>query len=810
MFSDTIAGWKIFRNAQRRKEAQAMMDAFSKSMAIIEFTLDGTIITANDNFLRAMGYSLGEIQGQHHRMFVEPGYQNSNDYHAFWERLGRGQFESGQYLRLGKGGKPIWIEATYNPIFDAKGHPYKVVKFATDITARKLRDADYEGQIAAIGKSMAVIEFSLDGKILTANSNFLDAIGYSLNEIVGQHHSMFVDSAQRDSIEYRRFWEKLGRGEYDSGQYLRIGKGGRQIWIQASYNPIVDAAGKYFKVVKFATDITQQKLRDAESAGQIAAIGKSMAVIEFLPDGTILTANDNFLQTLGYSLDEIKGKHHSLFVDATYRQSPEYRMLWDKLGRGEYDSGQYLRIGKGGKRVWIQASYNPILDANGKCFKVVKFAADITAQKERNAEFEGQLAAIDKSMAVIEFTLDGKILKANENFLKTMGYSAAEITGQHHGMFVDPTYRQSAEYKLFWERLGRGQYDAGQYLRLGKNGKKIWIQASYNPILDANGVPFKVVKYATDITEQKNAAATTQQAIEDVMRVMSAVASGNLSEKITRDYDGPFAQLKANVNDTCNTLTEIISNIRQASTLITSAATEIADGNSDLSQRTEEQASSLEETAASMEEMMSTVKQSTENAIQASQLAADVLRRARSGGEVVERAVQAMDEINRSSKRVADIIGVINDIAFQTNLLALNAAVEAARAGDQGRGFAVVAGEVRNLAQRSAGAAKEIKELISDSVSKVADGTQFVNQSGQTLKELVETIGKVDMMMREISDTSQAQKAGIEQVNQAVAQMDQVTQQNAALVEEATAASEAMAEQSQKLQEMVGFFRVGS
>lgn len=810
MFSDTIAGWKIFRNAQRRKEAQAMMDAFSKSMAIIEFTLDGTIITANDNFLRAMGYSLGEIQGQHHRMFVEPGYQNSNDYYAFWERLGRGQFESGQYLRLGKGGKPIWIEATYNPIFDAKGQPYKVVKFATDITARKLRDADYEGQIAAIGKSMAVIEFSLDGKILNANSNFLDAIGYSLNEIVGQHHSMFVDPAQRQSTEYRRFWEKLGRGEYDSGQYMRIGKGGRQIWIQASYNPIVDAAGKCFKVVKFATDITEQKLRDAESGGQIAAIGKSMAVIEFLPDGTILTANNNFLATLGYSLDEIKGKHHSLFVDATYRQSPEYRMLWEKLARGEYDSGQYLRIGKGGKRVWIQASYNPILDANGKCFKVVKFAADITEQKERNAEFEGQLAAIDKSMAVIEFTLDGKILKANKNFLQTMGYSAAEITGQHHGMFVDPHYRQSAEYKLFWERLGRGQYDAGQYLRLGKNGKQIWIQASYNPILDANGVPFKVVKYATDITEQKNAAATTQQAIEDVMRVMSAVASGNLSEQITRDYDGPFAQLKANVNDTCNTLTEIISNIRQASTLITSAATEIADGNSDLSQRTEEQASSLEETAASMEEMMSTVKQSTENAIQASQLAADVLRRARSGGEVVERAVQAMDEINRSSKRVADIIGVINDIAFQTNLLALNAAVEAARAGDQGRGFAVVAGEVRNLAQRSAGAAKEIKELISDSVSKVADGTQFVNQSGQTLKELVETIGKVDMMMREISDTSQAQKAGIEQVNQAVAQMDQVTQQNAALVEEATAASEAMAEQSQKLQEMVGFFRVGS
>lgn len=799
----------MFRGARLRKEAQATMDAISKSMAIIEFTPDGTIVTANDNFLHAMGYALADIQGKHHSMFVEPGYRNSNEYHAFWERLGRGQYETGQYLRIGKGGKQIWIEATYNPILDAEGRPYKVVKFATDITARKLHDADSAGQLAAIGKSMAIIEFSLDGKILTANDNFLNALGYSLNEITGQHHSMFVDPAQRHSIEYRMFWEKLGRGEYDSGQYLRVGKGGRQVWIQASYNPIVDASGKCFKVVKFATDITEQKLRDAESGGQLAAIGKSMAVIEFLPDGTILAANDNFLKTLGYSLDEIKGKHHSMFVDAVYRQSPAYRMLWEKLGRGEYDSGQYLRIGKGGKPVWIQASYNPILDANGKCFKVVKFATDITGQKERNAEFEGQLAAIDKSMAVIEFTLDGQILKANENFLKTMGYSLSEITRQHHSMFVEPGYRQSAEYKLFWERLGRGQYDAGQYLRLGKNCKQVWIQASYNPIMDANGAPFKVVKYATDITEQKNAATTTQQVVEDVMRVMSAVASGNLTEKISKNYEGAFAELKANVNETCNKLTEIISNIRQSSSLITSAANEIASGNSDLSQRTEEQASSLEETAASMEEMTSTVRQSAENAVQASQLAAEVLNRARSGGEVVERAVQAMDEINRSSKQVADIIGVIDGIAFQTNLLALNAAVEAARAGDQGRGFAVVAGEVRSLAQRSAAAAKEIKELIRDSVNKIADGTQLVNQSGQTLIALVDTIGKVDLMMREISDTTQAQRAGIEQVNQAVAQMDEVTQQNAALVEEATAASESMAEQSQKLQQMVGFFTVG-
>ncbi|MGP1609320.1 MAG: methyl-accepting chemotaxis protein, partial [Burkholderiales bacterium] len=302
---------------------------------------------------------------------------------------------------------------------------------------------------------------------------------------------------------------------------------------------------------------------------------------------------------------------------------------------------------------------------------------------------------------------------------------------------------------------------------------------------------------------------TIEVALNDIRRMLGAMARGDLSERITRDYSGTFGQLKDDANTTADKLTEIISKIRSSSGAILSAANEIAQGNADLSQRTEEQASSLEETASSMEQMTSTVKQSAENAQRANGVSQMAQRKAKEGGQVVGRAVQAMEEISSSSKKISDIIGVIDEIAFQTNLLALNAAVEAARAGEQGRGFAVVAGEVRNLAQRSAGAAKEIKELIRDSGGKVQDGRQLVHASGETLSEIVAAVEQVSIMMQEIAAAAQEQTSGIEQVNTAVAQMDEMTQQNAALVEQASAAGASLADQANAMNSVVDFFSVG-
>ena len=781
-------------------ELKATLSALDKSQAVIEFSMDGTILTANDNFLQAVGYRLDEILGQHHRIFMDKQEAQSSEYAHFWQQLNQGEFVSAEFKRIAKGNREIWIQASYNPIFDDNGNPVRIVKYATDITEQKIQSADFRGQIDAIGKSLAVIEFEPDGTIIHANDNFLNTMGYRQDEVIGKHHRIFVEANYRNSPEYSRFWQNLNNGVFSSGEYKRIAKDGSDVWIQASYNPILDLNGQTIKVVKYASDITQQKLLNADYRGQIEAIGKSQAVIEFDVNGIVEHANENFLSALGYSLDEIKGKHHSMFVEPIYKNSPEYKSFWHALSNGEFKAGEFKRLGKSGKEVWIQASYNPIVGLNGEVLKVVKYATDITRQKMLYADYQGQIEAIGKSQAVIEFNMDGTIISANENFLSATGYQLNDIKGRHHSLFIEANVRESAEYKKFWQGLNNGDFDSGEYKRIGKGGKEVWIQASYNPIMDANGKPFKVVKYATDVTARK-------YAVKEISQSLMSLSQGDLSNLITVPLEGEFDQLKEAMNSTIARFSEMVSQIRTSADFVSTSANEIQTGTADLSQRTESQAASLEETSSSVEELTQTVNQNADNAKSAVSLAEDATKKATVGGEVVNQAVSAMRGIGGASKKIADIISVIDEIAFQTNLLALNAAVEAARAGEQGRGFAVVAAEVRSLAQRSAGAAKEIKTLINDSVTKVAEGSRLVDDSGETLKGIVSSIESVLRLISNISDASQAQATGINHVNTAVSQMDTMTQQNAALVEETSAVSASMNTEARKLQELMRFFK---
>ena len=476
------------------------------------------------------------------------------------------------------------------------------------------------------------------------------------------------------------------------------------------------------------------------------------------------------------------------------------------------------------------------------------------ANRARLRVLESIYAAINRSQAVIEMDMDGTVLDANDSYLKMFGYTLAEIRGQPYALFVDPADRESAEYRALWVHMHAGQYEQGRFRRMGKNSRELWVRASFNPLIGQNGKPWRVVKFASEITPIILEARAFDSAVHESQEVIQAALSGagdrrismngktgnlerltgsinqligSVSTTVTEtmqvvqravegdltarvkvdDKSGHFKALADSVNSMIQSMMEVITRLTTTAHQVKLGAEEISRGNLELSKRTEEQASSLEQTASSLEQMTSTVKNNADNAAHASQLAEAAREQAERGGRVVGSAVAAMGEINAASKKIADIIGVIDEIAFQTNLLALNAAVEAARAGEQGRGFAVVASEVRNLASRSAGAAKEIKALIHDSVGKVNEGTRLVDESGRMLDEILTRVKKVTDVMAEIASSSREQASGIEQVNKAVTLMDTMTQQNAALVEEDTAAAQALTEQAVGLTNLIAHFR---
>ncbi len=627
---------------------------------------------------------------------------------------------------------------------------------------------DMKGQLDAINQAFAFIEFDTQGNILSANTIFLDAMGYKLSEIKGKHHSMFVDAAYARSNEYKKFWNDLRGGESQSGEFSRFSKNGEVVWLLASYTPVADDKGKVVKVIKLATNITSSKVSNADFAGQIAAIGKSQAVIEFNMDGTIITANDNFLNALGgYSLNEVKGKHHKMFVEDSYGRSPAYTEFWARLNRGEFIADEFKRTGKGGKEVWIRASYNPILDLSGRPFKVVKFATDVTEQKLKNADYEGQLAAIGKSNAVIEFNMDGTIITANDNFLSALGgYSLSEVKGKHHRMFVESSYSRSSEYADFWRKLNNGDFFVGTYTRIDKHGKEVFIQASYNPILDLNGKPYKVVKYALDMTEVIRA--IKAMAVGDLsIRCDESVDNGGLTAEINKaltNFNSVLGQINQGsdvVAKSSNLLQKKVEDMKRNSTEVATAIAQMAKGAQDQAQRTDESSKLVNHVMASaneMEKKANTINKAAERGLESSNQGmktVKVLVENMTG--IKESAGQTSQSIGVLTKRTEEIgrtLNVITDIASQTNLLALNAAIEAARAGDAGRGFAVVAEEIRKLAEDSRKSAVEIEKIIGDVQKDTTAAGKAIDTMEASVKEGNKSSVEVEKIFQEISKSS--------------------------------------------------------
>lgn len=579
----------------------------------------------------------------------------------------------------------------------------------------------------------------------------------------------------------------------------------------------------------------KESLQLAEYAGQVQAINKSQVVIEFETDGTIVTANANFLKATGYTLEEIQGKHHSLFVDAEYRRSPEYQEFWRQLARGEYQAGEYLRLGKGGREIWLQASYNPILDPNGHPFKVVKYASDVTEQKLRNADFIGQIEAIRKSQAVIEFRMDGTIVDANENFCQTMGYTVDELRNKHHSLFTDEKYARSSEYREFWAALNRGEFSAGEFCRRSKGGAEIWLQASYNPILDLGGRPFKVVKYASDITAQKellqqlaNSEERERQRVEEarkveaLLAVVDAAAQGDLTrtievsgndsigrignglEKFFRDLRGSVSGITENAQ----TLATASSELAAVSNEMRSTAGSTAEQANVVSSTSEQVSQNVQCVAASVEQMNSSIREIARSASEAATIAGSAVK-------VAESTNTTVSKLGASSFEIGKVVKVINSIAEQTNLLALNATIEAARAGEAGKGFAVVANEVKELAKETAKATEDISSRIEAIQSDTEGAVQAIKKITDIINQISDVSGTIASAVEEQTATTAEIGRSIQEAAQgstdivqrvlSVARAADGTMQGAGNTQQA---ADELSRMAVALQNLVGRFRI--
>ncbi|RDI54860.1 methyl-accepting chemotaxis protein [Microvirga subterranea] len=453
-----------------------------------------------------------------------------------------------------------------------------------------------------------------------------------------------------------------------------------------------------------------------EEKEKLRALDRSQAIIEFTLDGTILAANENFLACMGYRLEDICGRHHSMFVDPGERTSQEYRAFWASLAAGEYRSSEFRRVGKDGREVWIQASYNPILGRDGKPRKIVKIASDITQQKHRNIEFESQINAIRRSQAVIEFALDGTILSANDNFLSLMGYALEEIEGRHHHIFVEPNSRDSEPYRQFWAALSRGEYQSAEYRRFGKGGKEVWIQASYNPILGMNGRPYKVVKFATDVTNQVN----------------ERLRRSELQRSIAAD-----------IGD------------------ITGAVSEVVALTSDVAGASHKTSANLQSVASGAEQLAASIREIGQQVGIALDISTEAVRQG-------SRTTNVASGLTISAQKIGEVITLIESIASQTNLLALNATIEAARAGEAGRGFAVVASEVKGLAAQTAKATEEISSQIEQNQAATRKVVEAIDLITETVQKINEISLRISAAVEEQSTVTQEMSDAMQTASQSV------------------------------------------
>ena len=549
----------------------AELAAIRRSQAVVEFDLNGRIIDANPRFLTMMGYTLEELVGNHHRLFVAPAEHDGDDYRQFWTTLAAGDFVVAEFKRIRKNGGVVWIQGSYNPVFDKNGHLYKIIKFATDISAAKLKSADDAGQIAAIDLTQAVITFDLSGTILSVNRVFCESLRYEPHEMVGQHHRMFVDPDLAESDDYRAFWHMLAEGRPMSGEFCRIARDGNNVWLQAHYTPILGPDGVPFKIVKYATDITKQVAqRDSYEMLSLVANSTDNSVVITGPDRTITYVNKGFERLTGYSLADVQGKNPGSLLQGRHTNRATVARIRSRLGVGEPVYDEIMNYDRDGNPYWVSLAINAIRDDAGQIVRFISIQANITETKRQAIEFDSMLSSIQSSMAIVEWTIKGKWIRSNALLAGRSGLPLMSI--------VTPTDLTS----IIGGQLVRHE------LRWPDGDGDLWLDCRFSLIRDIEGNPDKILMCAIDVTTRRTVTAD------------AALAMRNMLDN------------------------------------------------------------------------------------------------------------------------VASIVGELDRIAAMTKLLSLNAMIEASRAAEAGRGFAVVASEVRTLAGQAAHAAAEITQLVESSKVQMA------------------------------------------------------------------------------------------